>query len=145
MFVNANSQIVLDRAEQGEILYVYEKQGDKMLLLDSLTTLSIFSEYSYFENNKLIYLVWSATSEDGKVYYINTYVIGDEKKMNLTGQYWIEESKHKELFKKGLRVAVTDKGLQLSFTQGKFSLLVYAFDELNLKDISKELSKVAKL
>lgn len=145
MFANANAQIILDRTEHGELLYVYEKQDGKILLLDSITTLNIFSEYSYFENDQLIYLVWSATSEDGKVYYINTYKIGNEKKINLTGQYWIEEAKHKSLFKKGLSVAITDKGLQLSFTHGKFSLFVFSFDELNLKNISKGLSKIAKL
>jgi hypothetical protein len=144
MFVNANAQITLSRAEHGEVLYIYEKQKNESTLIDSITTLSIFSEYSYSENNKTIYLVWSAVTEDGKVYYLNTYSIG-EKKVSLKGQYWIDEAKHKELFKRGLRVAVTDEGLQLSFSQGKFALLVFSFDELNLKDLSKELSKIAKL
>ena len=88
VFVDANSQIVLDRLPQGELLYVYEKNDGKILLLDSIPLLNIFSEYSYCENDQLIYLVWSASSSEGKVYYINTYTIGYEKEIELKGQYW---------------------------------------------------------
>lgn len=144
MFVNTSAQITLSKAEHGEALYIYEKQKNESTLVGSIITLSIFSEYSYSENNKTLYLVWSSVTENGKVYYLNTYAIG-EKKVSLKGQYWIEEAKHKELFKRGLRVAVTDEGLQLSFSQGKLALLIFSFDELNLKGLSKELSKVAKL
>lgn len=144
VFVDVNSQIVLDRLPQGELLYVYEKNDGKILLLDSIPLLNIFSEYSYCENDQLIYLVWSASSSEGKVYYINTYTIGYEKEIELKGQYWIEETKHKKLFEKGLRISVNDKGLQLNFTQGKFSQMVFAFDGLELKEISKELSKIAE-
>ncbi len=144
-FTKANCQIVLDRDEEKEVLYIYENQDDKMLLRDSIVILNIFSEYSYVENNRLIYLVWSAMSEYGKVYYINTYSLGSDGKINLGGQYWIEEEKHKRLFKKGLSVTVCNKGIQLSFKQGKIALVVLSFDDLDLKKLSKALSKVERL
>lgn len=155
-FSNANAQIFAERANQEQAfhkIYIYEKTPIKNVLLDSIEILNMFSEFSYFlsDNSQILYLLYSSIGTNpknyvqGKTYFIDEYVLDKSKKMVRSGQYWIEEAKHKALFKKGLKVEISDKGLQLSFTQGKLSLLVYSFDELNLKDLSKELSKIAKL
>jgi hypothetical protein len=145
LFVNAKTQIVLDRDTQKEILYIYEKQDNKMLLLDSLYTLNILSEYSYSEKNGVIYMVCSVTTMHGKTYYISTYALGEEKKLIFTGKCWMSESEYENLFRRGLSVVVNNKGIQLSFTSGKYSLIILSFDELNLKEVSRELSKIDEL
>jgi hypothetical protein len=155
-FSNANAQIFAERANQEQAfhkIYIYEKHPTESVIIDSIELLNIFSELSYFlsDSSQILYVVYSSIGTDpktyfqGKTYFIDEYALDENKKILRSGQYWIEEDKHKSLFNKGLRVAVIDKGLQLSFTHGKFSLLVFSFDELNLKDISRELSKIDKL
>lgn len=144
MAYNVNAQIFLNRSEQEEFLYIYEKKDGKESLLDSIATLNIFSEYSYAESNGFIYIVWSAIAEDGKVYYINVYSINNRNKANLNAQYWIEQSKYKNLFEKGLRVEITPKGLKLSFDRGKIVQMILGFKEMDFDALPKELSKISK-
>jgi len=155
-FGNANAQIFAERASQEQAfhkIYIYEKHSTKNVILDSIEVLNIYSEFTFFlsDKSKILYVVYSSIGTDpknyfqGKTYFIDEYRLDENKKVLRLGQYLVKEAKHKELFKKGLRIAITDKGLQLSFVQGKISLLTFSFDELNLKNISKEISKVAIL
>lgn len=155
VFIKVNAQVSIERIDSATffVLNIYEKQNNKSVILDSIILPTIFhTDYTYYcTKDSLIYISCRAFGQPPEpsiqefAYYIYAYKFDENKKVVLTGEYAIRGIEHKELFKKGLRIAVTDKGLQLSFTQGKFALLVFSFDELNLKTLSKELSKIDKL
>jgi len=140
---SVKGQITVEQHQEKEMLFIYKKQDEGKVLLDSITTLKIFQEYSYAIDSNKIYVSWSGVAEDGKVFYMNLYELKGDS-LNISGQYWIEESKYEKLFKKGIKVSFRKDGMNISFEKGDVSLFVLSYSNLNLEKISIPLKKLSK-
>lgn len=139
---SVKSQVTFEHDKKKEMLYVYEEKETEQVLLDSISALQIFTEYSFVASDSIIYVSWSVTTEDGKVYYINAYNF-KSKPLSLIEKYWIEESKFKDFFERGLKLELKEDGL--SFSKGEISSFVLSYSGLNLKKITETLMKLSKL
>lgn len=156
-FSNAsNAQIFAERAiNEGAYhkIFIIDKNPEKNVIIDSVEIAVLYSEISFFwsEKRQILYVAYSTigtnpkTHFQGKSYFIDQYVFDENKKIVRCSQHFIEEENYKDLFRKGLILNITEKGIQLSFSQGKIALMVFSFDELNLNILLKDLSRIAKL
>jgi hypothetical protein len=65
---------------------IYSTHDGRELAIDSITTLSIFSDYSSVANDNVICILWRSTTLDGNHFFINTY-IASEAGVELDQQY----------------------------------------------------------
>lgn len=141
--LSVGAQITLESNQVQEMIFIYKKEGTNEILLDSISALSIFKEYSCAVDSGKVYVSWSSMTDVGKVYYMNVYQLLNDS-LSLRDQFWIEEYKFEELFKKGLKVEFRNDGLWLGFEKGKISFLVLSYSGLNLNTITIVLNKLLK-
>lgn len=97
-------ELLLDRSEDKEYLYVSCNINSEKIAIDTLTTIGIFQEYFYTSIDQVIYLGWSSRTLLHKTYYINKYFVKDNSiSYSDTKQYVISESKFSNLFKNGVK------------------------------------------
>lgn len=137
-------QILLKQDLEKNILYVNEVRGKDTLLVDSISTLNMFNEYSFFEKNRVIYTLFSAVDVTGmKVYTINIYKIEDSIK--LVESFYIEQLTYQTLFENGIKLSFSDKGLNIAFDKGKIRSIELGYLYINRHEVMTLLKNIIKI